>query len=168
MRHLNQILVLLTGALIGTASSPWTLPFVSELTGKADSRNGYRVPELKIDLSSDKGTSEIMIWKSVIPAATNNTAGLAMHRHNYARTLIPMTEGVLQRRDADGKTTDYVLTPGKPLLLPADTPQGFHTDENFGKKPIEVVVVQFNQSSPVKYSALTEEDIKSSFGKAKP
>jgi hypothetical protein len=126
------------------------------------------VPELKVNLSSGTGGAEVMIWKTVIPPTINAKPGLTLHRHLYARTLIPITEGILQRRDADGTTTDYLLTPGKPIPLPADTEKGYHTDENLGKKPIEIIVVQFNKPSPVTYSPLTEEDIKASFGRFEP
>ena len=78
---------------------------------------------------------------------------------NMTRILIPLTEGVLQRRDADGSTTDYILTVGKPLFLPEDTENGFHTDENLGNKPIEVMVVQFTQT-PISVEKLSAADLK--------
>jgi hypothetical protein len=101
---------------------------------------------------------DMMIWKTVILPAQKNTPGIALHRHEHARILIPLTKGVLQRRDFDGQTTDYALNIGKPVFLPEDTAAGFHTDENLGKEPIQVIVLQFTKS-PVLVEKLTQADV---------
>jgi hypothetical protein len=149
--HFKSISLLLLGALLAIVSlrifqSFQNPPIIT----------GYRDLEMRVDIAGN----EMMIWKTVIPPVQKQSPGIAMHRHEYARILLPLTEGILQRRDADGSVTDYILEIGKPLLLPEDTEEGFHTDENLGKTPIEVIVLQFTQT-PVKAEKLTAEDLSS-------
>lgn len=150
---ISHLAFLMSGLVIGALAAPY-------LGWETTESSGRRIPELKVDLSSNAGSSEVMIWRSIIPPKQANTSGLSMHRHNYSRLLIPLTPGTLQRVDADGSTTNYILEVGKPVPLTVDTADGFHTDENLGNKPIEVMVVQFNQAEAVSFSPLEDADLK--------
>ncbi len=146
----KPVLFITVGILLGIG-----VPYGFKLFANPSNTAGYRDLEMKVDVAGH----DLMIWKTVIAPQQEHTPGIALHRHEYARILIPLTEGVLQRRDADGRTTDYVLNRGKPLYLPEDTQNGFHTDENLGKAPIEVMVIQFTQA-PVRVDELTAADLK--------
>ncbi len=147
----KSTLFLLLGAVLGIAGLSALQSFQNPSIV-----TGYRDLEMRLDIAGN----EMMIWKTVIPSEQKNQPGIAMHRHEYARILLPLTDGVLQRRDADGSVTDYLLEIGKPLLLREDTEEGFHTDENLGSTPIEVIVLQFTQT-PVTAEKLTAEDLSS-------
>ncbi|MFI4954798.1 MAG: hypothetical protein ACHP9Y_02685 [Gammaproteobacteria bacterium] len=138
------------------------LPFANRLV-HSEAPSSHRVPELKVLLDPTHPNSscgEVLVWKSTIAPQQNNQPGLSLHRHNYARFLIPLTTGTLQRKDANGKETLYSLDIGQALFLPEDDPNGFHTDENLGATPIEVVVVQFNKNPPIKAEKLTDAELK--------
>ncbi len=145
----SSLLLILFGTLIGALT-----PVLYHAYTASSITTGHRNLEMKLDVAGN----EMMIWKTLIPVQQQNTSGIAMHRHEYARILLPLSEGVLQRRDANGATTDYLLEVGKPILLPEDTEEGFHTDENLGKQPIEVIVLQFTQT-PVTAENLTAADL---------
>ena len=71
---------------------------------------------------------------------------MQLHRHDHARALVAITDGVLQIRDKNGKVLNtYNLTAGKALWLEKDPPGQMHTDVNPGTKPLQVVVVQLQQ-----------------------
>lgn len=141
--------LIIFGIFIGLA-----LPYSFYAFTKAPMTSGYRDLEMKVDVAGN----DILIWKTVISPEQQGKPGIEVHRHEYARVVIPLTEGVLQRRDNNGDTTDYQLTIGKPIFLPADEPAGYHTDENMGTNPIELIVVQFTQD-PVTVNELTPSDL---------
>lgn len=147
--HFKSALLILLGVLLGIVGLDVYQSFKNH-----SMTTGYRDLEMRLNIAGN----EMMIWKTVIPPEQKNSPGIAMHRHEYARILLPLTDGILQRRDADGSVTDYVLKIGKPLLLSEDTKDGFHTDENLGKTPIEVIVLQFTQT-PVSTENLTAADL---------
>lgn len=148
-QYCKSVLLILLGLILGFSFSFLIKNFKAGLVTE-----GYRELEMKVNIAGH----DMMIWKTVIAPQKDNEPGIAMHRHEYARVLIPLTQGVLQRRDADGSTTDYLLEIGKPLLLPEDTADGFHTDENLGKMPLEIMVLQFTQSQ-VRAEQLTAQHL---------
>ncbi|MGA2655298.1 MAG: hypothetical protein ABSF18_04900 [Gammaproteobacteria bacterium] len=147
--HSKSILFILFGVFLGLA-----VPYSYKAFTKIPMSSGYRDLEMKVNVAGDN----ILIWKTTIPPEHEGKPGIHVHRHEYARVVIPLTEGVLRRRDSNGEVTDYPLHIGKPLFLPADTPTGFHTDVNTGRQPIEVMVVQFTQE-PVTVTELMPGDL---------
>ncbi|MFA6037125.1 MAG: hypothetical protein WC748_03260 [Legionellales bacterium] len=150
------IFIFITGLFLG-----WLTPYALKAIS-ADSVVGQRELEMKInfvpkDLHHPQG--ELMIWKTIIPVAQENIPGIALHRHTDARIIIPLTAGILQRREPNGVTKDYPLTIGQPIFLPEDTIDGYHTDENLSDEPIKVMVLQFKNLTGFTVEELTEKDV---------
>lgn len=164
MRTLKYGIVLFIGVTLGTLASPLTFPMMKQMfpdVPPTTTASGNRVPELQINLPANHQTAEsrVLIWKSSIPPHQSAHSDLPLHRHNYSRVLVPLTEGTLTRKDLDGTITTYNLVKGKPLFLPADSAEGFHTDENEGQTMIEVNVIQFNYPEKISVQKLTTEDL---------
>lgn len=164
MNALKSGMLVLIGIALGTIASPITAPLLHNIVAEKPPMlafMGNRVPEMKISLPAthQPGESQILIWKSIIPPHQDSSSDLPLHRHHYSRMLIPLTDGTLTRKDADGAITHYVLAKGKPLFLPEDRQDGFHTDENEGDTTIEVNVIQFNHSDKVHAEKLTQQDL---------
>ena len=159
-KYYDHIKSLFSSSPIGVAIGALVTISLQHLTKPENTiTQSQRTPELKIALEPNQANSncgEVFVWKSTIMPEQK---GLNMHRHNYARMLIPLTTGVLTRVEGNGAQTHYDLQPGKPVFLSDDTPEGFHTDENLGSAPIEVVVVQFNKQPPVIASPLSVEEL---------
>ncbi len=134
--HSKSFIFVLLGLFLGLA-----LPYAYQAFTKAPMTTGFRDLEMKVNVAGD----DLLIWKTVIPAGQESKPGIHAHRHEFARVVIPLTEGVLRRLDNNGEAIDYKLKIGKPFFLAADTPTGFHTDLNTGRNPIEVIVVQFTK-----------------------
>ena len=83
--------------------------------------------------------SEVTVWKTIIEP----NQPLVMHRHEHGRTLIALTDGVLQVVDSAGKVKDtYNLKAGSAMWLDKDPPVVTHADVNRSGRTIEVIVVQ--------------------------
>lgn len=145
----KAIVFFLIGIFLG-----YLVPYTFHAFTKIPVTSGYRDLEMKIDVAGQ----EIYIWRTVIAPEHEGKPGLDVHRHEYARVIIPLTGGVLRRKESTGETINYDLTVGKPIFLPADLPSTHHTDLNPGKEVIEVIVVQFTQD-PVTVKQLNPEDL---------
>lgn len=83
--------------------------------------------------------SQVRVWKSIIMP----NQPLALHRHDFGRTIVALKGGTLDIVDAQGRTTKQLTwESGKAYWLDADPPGEQHGDMNRGKEPIEVIVVQ--------------------------
>lgn len=165
----KYLIFFLVSASIGALATVFTHQFL--ISPDMDERESsiiqgatsFRLPELKITLEPenvDSSCGNVMVWKSTVVPKNGDVKGLPLHRHNHARFLIPLSDGTLQRVDADGTTTDYSLKKGEAFFLSEDTADGFHTDEAIGENPLEMVVVQFNKEPPLTVEKLTEEELK--------
>jgi hypothetical protein len=84
----------------------------------------------------------VQVWKSIIMP----NQPLALHRHDFGRTIVALKGGTLDIVDANGKTTHQEKwETGKAYWLGADPPGQMHGDMNRGKEPIEVIVVQLKK-----------------------
>lgn len=84
----------------------------------------------------------VQVWKSIIMPHQP----LALHRHDFGRTIVVLKGGTLDIVDADGKTTrQEKWETGKAYWLGTDPPGQMHGDMNRGKEPIEVIVVQLRK-----------------------
>lgn len=147
--HSKSFLFILLGVFLGLA-----VPYGYHAFTKIPMSSGYRDLEMKVNVAGD----DILVWKTVIPPEQEGKPGIHVHRHEFARVVIPLTEGNLRRIDNTGEIVDYKLVVGKPFFLNADTPTGFHTDVNLGRLPIEVIVVQFTKE-PATVTELTPADL---------
>jgi hypothetical protein len=83
--------------------------------------------------------AHVRVWKSIILP----NQPLALHRHDFGRTIVALKGGTLDVVDGQGRTMKQLTwETGKAYWLDADPPGEQHGDMNRGKEPIEVIVVQ--------------------------
>ena len=81
----------------------------------------------------------VRAWKSIIMP----NQPLALHRHEFGRTLVALKGGTLDVVNEKGETLkQMVWETGKAYWLDADPPGELHGDMNRGTEPIEVIVVE--------------------------
>ena len=84
----------------------------------------------------------VRVWKSIIMP----NQPLALHRHEFGRTIVALKGGSLDIVDAAGKTMKtMVWETGKAYWLDKDPAGEMHGDLNRGKEPIEVIVVEMRK-----------------------
>jgi hypothetical protein len=84
----------------------------------------------------------VRVWKSIILP----NQPLALHRHDYGRTIVALKGGSLDVVDAEGRTTKtMVWETGKAYWLGVDPSGEVHGDRNRGQEPIEVIVVEMKR-----------------------
>jgi hypothetical protein len=84
----------------------------------------------------------VRTWKSIILP----NQPLALHRHEFGRTIVALKGGILDVVDAAGKTVSTMKwETGKAYWLGPDPPGQQHGDMNRGTDPIEVVVVEMRR-----------------------
>ena len=81
----------------------------------------------------------VQVWKSIIMP----NQPLALHRHDYGRTIVALKGGTLDIVNAKGETVKQMTwQTGKAYWLDKDPSGEQHGDMNRGTEPIEVIVVQ--------------------------
>jgi beta-alanine degradation protein BauB len=86
--------------------------------------------------------ANVRVWKSIILP----NQPLALHRHDFGRTIVALKGGTLDVVDKDGKTMkQMVWETGKAYWLDADPKDEQHGDMNRTKEPIEVIVVEMRK-----------------------
>ena len=84
----------------------------------------------------------VRVWKSIIMP----NQPLALHRHDYGRTIVALKGGTLDVVDGKGQTVQKLTwESGKAYWLGPDPAGQQHGDMNRGKEPIEVVVVEMRR-----------------------
>lgn len=82
---------------------------------------------------------QVQVWKSIIMP----NQPLALHRHDFGRTIVALKGGTLDIVSAKGETVKKMTwETGKAYWLDKDPAGEQHGDLNRGTEPIEVVVVQ--------------------------
>jgi beta-alanine degradation protein BauB len=82
---------------------------------------------------------QVQVWKSIIMP----NQPLALHRHDFGRTIVALKGGTLDIVNAKGETVKKLTwETGKAYWLDKDPAGEQHGDLNRGTEPIEVVVVQ--------------------------
>ncbi|MDP1572367.1 MAG: hypothetical protein Q8L86_20400 [Vicinamibacterales bacterium] len=82
---------------------------------------------------------QVRAWKSIIMP----NQPLALHRHEFGRTIVALKGGTLDVVNDKGETMkQMVWETGKAYWLDADPPGELHGDMNRGTEPIEVIVVE--------------------------
>jgi hypothetical protein len=86
--------------------------------------------------------SDVRVWKSIIMP----NQPLALHRHDFGRTIVALKGGTLDVVDANSKTVKQLKwETGKAYWLEPDPPKEQHGDLNRTKEPIEVIVVEMRR-----------------------
>lgn len=83
---------------------------------------------------------KVNVWKTVIYPSQKH--GLSMHRHEYDRVVVALTDGTLKITNDKGKAHYLHLKKDQAYYLHKDFPHELHSDENISKHPIEVMVVE--------------------------
>ena len=84
----------------------------------------------------------VQVWKSIIMP----NQPLALHRHDFGRTIVALKGGTLDIVDANGATVKKMTwETGKAYWLDKDPAGELHGDSNRGTEPIEVIVVQMRR-----------------------
>jgi hypothetical protein len=85
---------------------------------------------------------QVQVWKSIIMP----NQPLALHRHDFGRTIVALKGGTLDIVDAKGETVKKLTwETGKAYWLDKDPAGEQHGDMNRGTEPIEVIVVQLRR-----------------------
>ena len=86
--------------------------------------------------------ANVRVWKSIIMP----NQPLALHRHDFGRTIVALKGGTLDVVGKDGKTMKQMTwETGKAYWLDADPANEEHGDMNRTKEPIEVIVVEMRR-----------------------
>lgn len=102
------------------------------LTAHASTAETMRTMQLSND--------HVSVWKTIIYPAKEGI--LPMHRHDNPRLLVALTDGVLRVTTDQGQSHDLILKKNTAYYLDADQSKELHQDENLGKEPIEVMVIE--------------------------
>lgn len=85
---------------------------------------------------------QVRVWKSIILP----NQPLALHRHDFGRTIVALKGGTLDVVDGKGQTmTRMTWETGTAYWLGPDPAGQQHGDMNRGKEPIEVIVVEMRR-----------------------
>jgi hypothetical protein len=87
-------------------------------------------------LSNDK----VNVWQTIV--YPNEHQILKLHRHDYPRVLLALTDGILRVKNEKGQTHLLKLKKDKAYYLEKDIPGEMHTDTNISGHPVKVVVVE--------------------------
>lgn len=99
----------------------------------------WQQPALQTRREPQFENEHVRVWKSIIEP----NQPLAVHRHEFGRTIVTLKGGSLDIVDPSGKTVRKVVwETGKAYWLAADPPGEQHGDINRGKEAIEVMVVE--------------------------
>ncbi|MDP3560091.1 MAG: hypothetical protein Q8R79_07085 [Legionellaceae bacterium] len=88
--------------------------------------------------------AQVAVWKTVI--YPNSKQRLAMHRHEYNRVMVALSDGVLKITNDKGKTHYMKLEKNKAYYLTKDIPNELHMDENITRHPISVMVIELKEN----------------------
>ncbi|CAM2746319.1 Uncharacterised protein [Legionella steigerwaltii] len=111
------------------------IPFLASINSYADVKKSVRTPQL----SNEK----VSVWTTVI--YPNKEQSLKMHRHEHDRVVVALDSGELKVVNNKGKEHFLKLEKDKAYYLKKDVPGELHTDENMGKHPIRVVVIELKK-----------------------
>lgn len=84
--------------------------------------------------------SKTNVWKTIIYPNSNQM--LPMHRHDYDRVLVALSNGLLKVTNNKGKTHYLKLEKDQAYYLTKDPLHELHKDENVTNYPIKVMVVE--------------------------
>ena len=115
-----------------------TLLFCTILSGitTAYAQSTTRIPQF----SNDKTN----VWKTII--YPTSTQVLTMHRHDYDRVIVALSNGLLKITNDKGKTHYLKLEKNKAYYLTKDPLHELHQDENMTMHPITVMVIELKRN----------------------
>ena len=84
--------------------------------------------------------NKVNVWKTVIYPKSNHV--LSMHRHEYDRVLVALSNGLLKITNDKGDVHYLKLKKNRTYFLKKDVPDELHQDENMTKHPMTVLVIE--------------------------
>lgn len=84
--------------------------------------------------------SKVNVWKTIVYPSSQTK--LKMHRHDYDRVVVALTDGVFKITNNFGKIHYFRLKKGESYFLKKDPINELHTDENLSSHAISVVVIE--------------------------
>ena len=119
--------------------SRWTIAGVLMGVFVAGMATGARQPQTATRREPQFENEQVQVWKSIIMP----NQPLALHRHEFGRTIVALKGGTLDIVNAKGETMKKLTwETGKAYWLDKDPAGEQHGDMNRGTEPIEVIVVQ--------------------------
>lgn len=89
---------------------------------------------------SQFANEKVAVWETIIYPSKKET--LKMHRHEYDRVLVALTDGLLKITNDQGKVHYLKLTKNKSYYLTKDVPNELHNDQNLSTHPVKVLVIE--------------------------
>ena len=83
---------------------------------------------------------QVKVWRTVLYPSKQQQ--LKMHHHANDRVLVALDNGKIKIVNDEQQTHYLDITAGNAYFLPKDQGLHKHTDENMGKKPLKVVVIE--------------------------
>ena len=91
-----------------------------------------RIPQFSND--------QVNVWETIIYPSSKQA--LTMHRHEYNRVVIALTDGLLKVTNDKGKVHYLKFEKDKAYYLTKDIPGERHKDESMSHHPIKVFVIE--------------------------
>ena len=120
-------------------TSRWMICGVLAVVFAAGVAAGARQPQAATRREPQFENADVQVWKSIIMP----NQPLALHRHDFGRTIVALKGGTIDIVNAKGETVKKMTwETGKAYWLDKDPAGEQHGDLNRGTEPIEVIVVQ--------------------------
>jgi hypothetical protein len=120
-------------------TSRWTIGGVLAVVFAAGVAVGARQQQATTRREPQFENADVQVWKSIIMP----NQPLALHRHDFGRTIVALKGGTLDIVNAKGETVKKMAwETGKAYWLDKDPAGEQHGDLNRSTEPIEVIVVQ--------------------------
>ena len=120
-------------------TSRWTTGGVLAVVFAAGVAAGARQQTATTRREPQFENEQVQVWKSIIMP----NQPLALHRHDFGRTIVALKGGKLDIVNAKGEAVKTLTwETGKAYWLDKDPAGEQHGDLNRGTEPIEVIVVQ--------------------------
>ncbi|MDF1756969.1 MAG: hypothetical protein P1U74_01535 [Legionellaceae bacterium] len=88
--------------------------------------------------------NNVNVWKTLI--YPSSTQVLDMHRHDYNRVLVALSNGLLKITNDRGNVHYLKLVKNNAYYLKKDPQNELHKDENISKQPIKVMVIELKNA----------------------
>ena len=86
---------------------------------------------------------KVTVWKTEVYPSSKQM--LPMHRHDYDRVVVALTDGKLKITSDKGVVHYFTLVKNQPYYVPKDKPKEMHMDENISKNSVVVMVIELHQ-----------------------
>lgn len=93
---------------------------------------------------SQFSNTETNVWKTIIYPTSDQV--LSMHRHDYDRVIVALSDGLLKITNDKGETHYMKLVKNNAYYLSKDPVHELHKDENVSKHPITVMVIELKST----------------------